>query len=195
MPDAGCGRRLPHRRLVQDRCERQERGERVNVQGTRNVLQVMRDLGIPRGLYEHGSSLLGHHGRLVDETYRYDGPHLSEYDRTKWVAHYKVADPMIAQGLPLVIVQPGLIYGPGDTSTPARPSFILAAQAAVVPSGTAFCWAHVEDTARGHILAMDRGRPGEAYIIAGEATTSWRIATGRAYHRCVSAAPQARPGD
>lgn len=45
-------------------------------------------------------------GRLVDETYRYDGPHLSEYDRTKWVAHYEVVDPLIEAGLPLVIVQP-----------------------------------------------------------------------------------------
>ena len=41
----------------------------------------------------------------MDEAYHYNGPHLSEYDRTKWVAHYEVADPMIAQGLPLVIVQ------------------------------------------------------------------------------------------
>src|SRR5918911_124987 len=53
---------------------------------------------------------------VVDESYRFDGPFLSEYDRTKWVAHYRVAEPMIQQGLPLIIVQPGGVYGPGDNS-------------------------------------------------------------------------------
>ena len=37
----------------------------------------------------------------------------------------------------------------------------------MTPAKTAFCWAHVEDTARGHILAMEQGKPGETYIIAG----------------------------
>lgn len=145
-------------------------GERINVQGTRNVLELMRELEIPRGVYTSTLAVFSDtHGRMVDETYRYDGPHLSEYDRTKWVAHYEVADPMIAQGLPLVIVQPGLIYGPGDTSS-LRPTLIayLKRKLPMVPLGTTYCWGHVEDTARGHLQAMERGRPGEAYIIAGE---------------------------
>ena len=37
-------------------------------------------------------------GVVPDETYRYDGPHLSEYDRTKWIAHYRVALPKIEEG-------------------------------------------------------------------------------------------------
>jgi len=41
--------------------------------------------------------------RLPDETYRYAGHHISEYDRTKWIAHYHVAEPMMEAGLPLVI--------------------------------------------------------------------------------------------
>ena len=130
----------------------------------------MRELEIPKGVYTSTLAVFSDtHGRVVDETYRYDGPHLSEYDRTKWVAHYEVADPMIEQGLPLVIVQPGLIYGPGDTSS-VRTTFIsyLERKLPMVPLGTAFCWGHVEDTARGHIQAMERGRAGEAYIIAGE---------------------------
>jgi nucleoside-diphosphate-sugar epimerase len=145
-------------------------GERINIQGTRNVLELMHELEIPKGVYTSTLAVFSDtHGRMVDETYRYDGSHLSEYDRTKWVAHYEVADPMMAQGLPLVIVQPGLIYGPGDTSS-VRTTLIsyLKRKLPMVPLGTAFCWGHVEDTARGHIQAMERGRPGEAYIIAGE---------------------------
>jgi nucleoside-diphosphate-sugar epimerase len=107
-------------------------------------------------------------GRVPDETYRYDGPHLSEYDRTKWKAHYEVAAPMMRAGLPLVIVQPGVIYGPGDTGA-LRTALVdlLRGRLFATPRRTAFCWGYVEDTARGHLQAMDQGRPGEAYIISG----------------------------
>lgn len=144
-------------------------GQQINVDGTRNVLEMMRDLGIPRGVYTSTLAVFSDtKGRLVDETYRYDGPHISEYDRTKWVAHYEVADPMIKAGLPLIIVQPGLVYGPGDTSS-LRPNLIayLKRQLPFMPLGTAFCWGHVEDTARAHWLALEKGKPGESYIIAG----------------------------
>ncbi len=53
---------------------------------------------------------------MKDESYHFTGTHLSEYDRTKAAAH-EIANGFIAKGLPLVIVMPGLIYGPGDTST------------------------------------------------------------------------------
>jgi nucleoside-diphosphate-sugar epimerase len=97
-----------------------------------------------------------------------DGPWLSEYDRTKWVAHYEVAEPMMREGLPLTIVQPGLIYGPGDTSS-VRPMLVsyLKGELKRIPAVTAYCWGHVEDMARAHVLAMERGRPDESYITAG----------------------------
>jgi len=144
-------------------------GEAINVGGTRNVLELMKDLSVPRGVYTSTLAVFSDtQGRLVDESYRYEGPHLTEYDRTKWVAHYRVAEPMMAAGLPLLIVQPGLIYGPGDTSS-LRPMLIryLRRRLPVVPKRTAFCWAHVDDIARGHALAMEKGRPGQTYIIAG----------------------------
>ena len=146
-------------------------GERVNVVGTRNVLNAMKELHIPKGVYTSTLAVFSDtHGRLVDETYHHDGkgPWLTEYDRTKWVAHYEVAEPMMREGLPLVIVQPGLNYGPGDTSE-VRPTFVryLRRRLTALPKETAYCWAHVEDTARGHLLAMDKGVAGESYIIAG----------------------------
>src|SRR5439155_1101946 len=110
------------------------------------------------------------HGALVDETVRPDGkgPWLTEYDRTKWAAHYEVAEPMIREGLPLVIVEPGVNYGPGDTSE-IRPLLVryLRRRLRALPKETAYCWAHVDDTARGHLLAMEKGVPGETYILAG----------------------------
>src|SRR5262249_41966954 len=137
--------------------------------GTRNVLSVMQQLGIPRGVYTSTLAVNGDtHGQIVDERYRSGGPWLSEYDRTKWVAHYEVADPMMRSGLPLIIVQPGGVYGPGDASPQGQMlRQYLQRRLPMVPHGTALCWGHVEDTARGHLLAMERGRVGENYIIAG----------------------------
>jgi nucleoside-diphosphate-sugar epimerase len=148
-------------------------GQRINVDGTRNVLEVMRDLQIPRGVYTSTLAVNGDtHGRIVDESYRYNGPFLSEYDRTKWEAHYHVAEPMIQQGLPLIIVQPGGVYGPGDNS-PQGQLFrqYLQRKLPMIPRGAALCWAHVEDTARGHLLAMERGKVGESYMIPGPPST------------------------
>jgi len=83
-------------------------------------------------------------------------------------AHYEVALPMMAGGLPLMIVMPGLIYGPGDTSGMHTALVdLLRKRLPFTPRRTAFCWAHVEDTARGHLQAMERGQVGETYIITG----------------------------
>lgn len=147
-------------------------GEKVNVDGTRNVLDLMKELRIPRGVYTSTLAVNSDtHGQLVNESYRFTGKHISEYDRTKALAH-QIAEQMIAEGLPLIIVMPGLIYGPGDTSS-LRQSFIdfLQKRLPAVPKGTAMCWGHVEDIATGHMLAMEKGQSGETYIIAGEPST------------------------
>jgi len=147
--------------------------DRINVEGTRNVLELMRELRVPKGVYTSTLAVFSDtHGKAVDESYRYNRSWLSEYDRTKWLAHYEVAEPMIKAGLPLVIVQPGVNYGPGDTS-PIRGLLVqyLQGKLPMVPEKVAYCWAHVDDTARGHLLAMDKGRPGESYIIAGPVHT------------------------
>jgi nucleoside-diphosphate-sugar epimerase len=142
----------------------------INVTGTRNVLRLVERLGVPKAVYTSTVAVFSDtHGQLVDESYRYDGPALSEYERTKHAAHYEVALPMIAEGLPLVVVMPGVVYGPGDRS-PLHDLLIqyLRGRLPVVPKGTRYCWGHVDDIARGHVLAMEKGRTGESYILAGE---------------------------
>jgi nucleoside-diphosphate-sugar epimerase len=151
----------------------QRPAERINVGGTRNVLDLMRELRIPRGVYTSTINIFSDtRGRVVDETYRYHGPHLNEYDRTKWLAHYEVAEPMMRDGLPLIIVQPGLIYGPGDGSV-VHDTLIqyLRRRLLVAPRQTAYCWGYIDDIARGHVLALERGEPGESYVLTGPAHT------------------------
>lgn len=142
----------------------------INVGGTRNVLGAMRELAIPKGVYTSTLAVNSNTaGRCVHESYRYEGPHLSVYDETKWRAHFEVAVPMIDEGLPLVIVMPGAVYGPGDASQLGDLLRRAAAGRFVLAPGppTGLCWAHVDDVADAHLAAMSRGEAGESYIIAG----------------------------
>jgi len=152
----------------------------VNVQGTRNALEAALRAGV-RTVYTSTIALNSDtRGEMVDESYRFAGRHLTEYDKTKGLAH-DVALEYAELGLPVVIVQPSVIYGPGDTSTlgeicrrVARGRFTPG------PKGGGVCWVHVDDVATGHLLAMEKGVPGESYILAGEASSYVEALTGLA---------------
>ena len=144
----------------------------INIEGTRHVLELMQECAVPKGVYTSTLAVNSDtHGEAVDETYRFTGRHLSLYDETKAQAHL-IAEGFVAAGLPLVIVQPGLIYGPGDTSiTRETLRNYLQGRLPAVPKYAAYCWAHVDDIAEGHRLALERGRPGRSYFLAGPAYT------------------------
>lgn len=142
--------------------------DRVNVQGTRNVLEAARRNGVRRTVYTSTLAVNSDtEEQVVDETYRFTGRHLSDYDRTKAEAH-DIAAAMADQGLDIVIVQPGLVYGPGDTAqTGAFIEQVVRGKRPFAPAGGGVCWAHVDDVAEGHVLAMEKGRAGESYMLAG----------------------------
>lgn len=140
----------------------------INVDGTRHVLEAAREMEIPKIVYTSTLAVYGDTGgRPVDESYRMDGPWLSEYDRTKWLAHYQVAVPMMREGLPLVIVQPGLVHGPGDHSNVGVVLRDYVRRRLPVIPKLGGCWSYVEDIARGHVRAMERATVGESYNLAG----------------------------
>lgn len=145
----------------------------INVEGTRNVLELVDELRVERAVYTSTLAVNSDTGgRVVDESYRFDGEHLTVYDRTKWVAHHEVAVPMADDGVPVVIAMPGAIYGPGDGSDLAGVwRDYLRGDLPAIPREAAYCWGHVEDTARALVLAMEEGEPGEEYVIAGEPRT------------------------
>ncbi len=144
----------------------------VNVTGTRHVLELMQELGVPKGVYTSTLAVNSDtHGQAVDESYRFTGRHISLYDATKAEAH-RIAETFIASGLPLVITQPGMIYGPGDSSmTRETLRQYLQRRLPALPKAAAYCWAHVDDIADGHCLALERGQPGRTYFLAGPAHT------------------------
>lgn len=149
-----------------------ETAHRINVEGTRNVLELMNELEIPKGVYTSTVGVYGNtNGEIVDESYRPDNPGLSVYQQTKWSAHYEVARPMMDEGLPLVVVQPGSVYGPGDKEYGSvREGFVswLEGDLPIFPRQFATPYDHVDDSVQGHLLAMEEGDVGEEYIISSE---------------------------
>lgn len=144
----------------------------VNVAGTQAALEAAGRAGVSRIVYTSTLAVNSDTGgKVVDESYRFGGRHLSVYDETKARAH-DVAAAMAADGLPVVTVQPGLVYGPGDTSqTGALIGDVVAGGRPPVPAGGGVCWGYIDDIARGHVLAMERGVPGESYMLAGPPAT------------------------
>jgi nucleoside-diphosphate-sugar epimerase len=143
-------------------------GQKINIDGTRYVLELMKELNIPKGVYTSTLAINSDtKGAVPDESYHFTGKHISEYDRTKAAAH-DIADSFIKQGLPLIIVMPGLIYGPDGTSLSDEAlRLYLKKKLPLIPKKSAYCWAHVDDIAHAHILAMEKAKPGSTYIIAG----------------------------
>jgi len=149
-----------------------EEAERINVDGTRNVLELMDELDVPKGVYTSTIGVYGDTGgEPVDESYASSSPLPGVYFRTKWKAHYEVVEPMVADGLPLVTVLPGIVFGRHDKKYgSARAAFrdYLQGDLPFVPRGFVAPWDHGKDTARAHVRAMEAGTPGEEYIVASE---------------------------
>ncbi len=146
--------------------------ETVNVSGTRTVLELAHELGVPRIIYTSSVAIYGDtEGQLVDESYTAPGPPANEFGRTKWLAHYEVALPLIQQGAPITIVLPGVVYGPGVTGWLASlMRLFYRGLLPVVPAPeTTLTYAYVEDVAEGHLLAAEKGAVGESYILTGPA--------------------------
>ncbi len=146
----------------------------ANVGGTERVLSAAREAKIPKIVYVSTVGVFGNtHGRIVDESYEHPAKDFtSAYEETKWEAH-QAAKRMIGEGLPCVIVQPGGVYGPGDTSQVADLlEQFFAGKLPLMPfPELGICLSHVADIAGGILLALDKGKTGEAYVISGPATT------------------------
>ena len=145
----------------------------ANVGATERVLDAAQAAGVPRIVYVSTVNTFGNtYGRIVDETYDRDVARgfVSYYDETKFRAH-EAADARIARGAAVVIVQPGTVYGPRDHSAlgmqmeqafRGRLPYRAVDNVGVTPI-------HVDDLAAGIVAALDRGRTGESYVMAGPA--------------------------
>ena len=144
-----------------------------NVAGTERVLDAALAASVPKLVYVSTCAVFGDtHGQVVEEGFRRDSDFPSEYERTKTLAH-EIAEDRIASGAPIVIVQPGGVYGPNDHSEVGN--MIEQVRTGKLPAkmfpeaGFMFC--HVEDIAAGIVLALDKGKVGESYVLSAEQST------------------------
>jgi nucleoside-diphosphate-sugar epimerase len=146
----------------------------ANVAGTERVLKTAKEMEIGKVVYVSTVGVFGNtHRKVVDESYEHPGKEFtSYYEETKLEAH-RVADRFVADGLPGVIVQPGGVYGPGDTSQVADLlEQFLDGKLPLLPfPELGICMTHVEDIADGILLALDKGKTGETYVLSGPVTT------------------------
>ena len=146
----------------------------ANVTGTERVMTAAREAGVAKIVYVSTCGVFGNtHREVVDEAYQHPGKEFtSYYEETKLEAH-RLVKRMIDDGLPAVIVQPGGVYGPGDTSQIADLlEQFFAGRLPLLPfPELGICLTHVDDIAAGILLALDKGRVGEAYVLSGPVTT------------------------
>ena len=150
----------------------------ANVRGTERVLDAAWQAGVGRIVYVSTINVFGNtHGQVVDESYeRTPGDWLSAYDETKWLAH-EAARERAGKGAPIVIVQPGAVYGPGDHSEVGNViDQVRSGKLKALPfAEMGLNFIHVEDAADGILRALDSGRIGEAYVIGGEIGTMRKL--------------------
>jgi dihydroflavonol-4-reductase len=145
---------------------------RANVDGTRHVLQAAADAGAERIVYTSTVGALGlpKDGAAGDETTPVSlGEMVGPYKASKFLAE-RVADELAARGAPVVIVNPSAPVGPWDVKpTPTGQMIVDFLCGRMIGSvDTGLNLVHVGDVARGHVLAAERGRRGERYILGHE---------------------------
>jgi len=148
---------------------------RSNVEGTRNLLRAAGEAGVERVVYTSSVGALGltKDGTPADETTPVSLERMiGHYKRSKYLAE-RVAEEAVAAGVPVVIVTPSTPVGELDIKpTPTGQmivDFLNRRMPAYVDTGLNLV--DVRDVARGHLLAAERGRLGEKYILGNRDLT------------------------
>jgi dihydroflavonol-4-reductase len=148
---------------------------RVNVAGTRDLMQAALAAGVERIVYTSSVATLGLvPGGVADEaTPSREEDMIGPYKRSKFQAEALVRGLVAERGLPAVIVNPSTPLGPRDVKPTPTGRLIVEAARGRVPGfvDTGLNIVHVEDVAAGHLVAGEKGRCGERYILGGENMT------------------------
>ena len=146
----------------------------TNVRGTARVLDAAIEANVPAIVYVSSVVAFGDtEGATVTEDHvRTHRRFSSFYEETKVLAH-EIADERIARGAPIVMVQPGGVYGPGDHSqlgTMIHQAATGKLKMKMLPDA-GYLLAYVDDVAAGIVQALDSGEVGESYVLGGECVT------------------------
>ena len=145
----------------------------ANVDGTRALMQAAGAAGVARIVYTSSVATLGFNrdGSPADEAAPAAlADMIGHYKRSKFLAEEVVRGMVTEAGLPAVIVNPSTPIGPRDIKPTPTGRMIVEAARGRIPAfvDTGLNVVHVADVAAGHLLAFERGRIGERYILGGE---------------------------
>ena len=148
---------------------------RSNIEGTRNVLDAAHRAGVKRIVYTSSVATVGipaDGSPGTEDTPVALTDMVGHYKRSKFLAEELVRE-MVRAGAPVVIVNPSTPIGPGDIKPTPTGQMVVDAAAGRTPAyvDTGLNVVHVDDVAAGHLLAFERGRIGERYILGGENMT------------------------
>ncbi|HVN42002.1 MAG TPA: NAD-dependent epimerase/dehydratase family protein [Steroidobacteraceae bacterium] len=168
--------------------------DRVNRLGTRNVLEAALAAGVRRVLYTSTMDVFATDpsGRLT-EALRDERPKPTAYERSKQAAE-READALRARGLDVVFLNPAAVYGPSPVHVSLNSFFlqILRRQSPVLPPG-GMSVAYVDAVARAHLVAAERGRNGERYLLADEHVSVRELAAAVLHEAGLGRIPPTAP--
>jgi dihydroflavonol-4-reductase len=145
---------------------------RSNIDGTRIIMEEALRAKIERIVYTSSVATLAlRDNSPADESRSLpEGEAVGAYKKSKVLAERVVEDMVRDAGLPAVIVNPSTPIGPGDVKPTPTGRIIVEAASGRMPAfvDTGLNLVHVDDVAAGHLLALERGRIGERYILGGE---------------------------
>ncbi len=145
--------------------------ERNNFQGAKATMGAALKAGVERVVYTSSVAALKPGDTAVDESSRHTPQSvIGAYKRSKLVAEREVERLVREEGLPCVIVAPSTPIGPRDIKPTPTGRVIVEAATGRMPAfvDTGLNLVHVDDVANGHLLALDKGKIGENYILGGE---------------------------
>jgi len=142
---------------------------RVNVDGTRNVADACRRKGVDRLIHTSSAVALGEAaGEIGSESTRHRGPYRSRYEESKVLAERLLES---VSGLEVVTVNPSSVQGPGRaTGTGKLVIDVINGRLPFLVDAT-FSIVDIDDSARGHVLAAEKGVSGERYVLSGVTLT------------------------
>jgi dihydroflavonol-4-reductase len=139
----------------------------TEIEGTRNVMTAARNCGVNKIVYTSTTFTIGEsRGQMGDETTLHRGYFCTAYEEAKFKAELVVQE-FAQQGLPVVIVNPGGVIGPGDLKATGQLFIdLLNRKQPMLLPGTA-TYVYVDDAVNGHLLAAENGLVGQRYILCG----------------------------
>ncbi|MGH7424841.1 MAG: NAD-dependent epimerase/dehydratase family protein [Candidatus Methylomirabilales bacterium] len=143
----------------------------VNVDGTRALLQAAGEAGVKRIVYTSSAVTIGEpYGQVAHEGTSHRGTFLSHYERSKHEAE-QVALALARQGLPVVVLNPSSVQGPGRLHGTARIFLDYLNGRLPVVCGDWFSFVYIDDCVEAHLNAAQMGRVGERYLLSGASVT------------------------